>query len=103
MDFTNDGSVIVNWESYFRYCCFPNAPIFLEVGSTVDGVTSWTTFDAHSDFIESANEASANPLPVSPDVSCVAAYQDSVQLRLHTARRLKRAKDTRTTTGASTT
>ena len=28
MDFTNDGSVIVNWESYFRYCCFPYAPIF---------------------------------------------------------------------------
>ena len=81
MDFTNDGSVIVNWESYFRYCCFPYAPTFLEVGSTVDGVTSWTTFDAHGDFIESANEASANPLPVSLDVSCVAAYQDSVQLR----------------------
>ena len=39
----------------------PYAPIFLEVGSTVDGVTSWTTFDAHGDFIESANEASANP------------------------------------------
>lgn len=81
MDFTNDGSVIVSWESYFRYCCFPFAPIFLEVGSTVDGVTSWTTFDAHGNFIESANSASANPLPVSLDVSCVAAYQDSVQLR----------------------
>ena len=81
IDFSNDGSVIVNWESYFRYCCRPNAPIVLEVGSKVDGVTSWTTFDAHGDFIESANSASANPLLVSLDVSCVAAYQDSVQLR----------------------
>ena len=81
LDFTNDGSVIVNWESYFRYCCFPFAPVFLEVGVTENTVTTWTTFDAHGDFIESANEASANPLPVSLDVSCVAAYEDSVQLR----------------------
>ena len=81
MDFTGIASVIVDWESYFRYCCYPYAPVYLEVGSTVDGVTTWTTFDAHGSFIESANTASANPLPVSVDVSCVAADQDSVNLR----------------------
>jgi hypothetical protein len=81
MDFTGIASVIVDWESYFRYCCYPYAPVYLEVGSTVDGVTTWTTFDAHGGFIESANTASANPLPVSVDVSCVAADQDSVNLR----------------------
>ena len=48
---------------------------------TEDDVTTWTTFDAHGDFIESANEASANPLTVSVDVSCVAAYKEAVQLR----------------------
>ncbi|MDG1674814.1 MAG: hypothetical protein P8H88_05150, partial [Flavobacteriales bacterium] len=81
MDFTGIASVIVDWESYFRYCCYPYAPVYLEVGTTVDGMTSWTTFDAHGGFIESANTASANPLPVSVDVSCVAADQDSVNLR----------------------
>lgn len=81
MDFTGIASVIVDWESYFRYCCYPYAPVYLEVGSTVDGVTTWTSFDAHGSFIESANTASANPLPVSVDVSCVAADQDSVNLR----------------------
>ena len=81
MDFTENASVIVNWESYFRYCCYPYAPVYLEVGTTEDGVTSWTSFDAHGSFIESANTASANPLPVSVDVSCVAANMDSVNLR----------------------
>ena len=81
LDLSNNGSVIVTWESYFRYCCFPYSPLFLEVGVTEDDVTTWTTFDAHGDFIESANEASANPLTVSVDVSCVAAYKEAVQLR----------------------
>ena len=31
MDFTENASVIVNWESYFRYCCYTFAPVFLEV------------------------------------------------------------------------
>jgi hypothetical protein len=81
LNLEENASVIVSWESYFRYCCFPYAPVYLEVGTTNEGVTSWTTFDAHGDFIESANTISANPLPVSVDVSCVAANQDSVQLR----------------------
>jgi hypothetical protein len=81
LNLTDNASVIVSWESYFRYCCFPYAPVYLEVGTTNEGVTAWTTFDAHGDFIESANTISANPLPVSLDVSCVAASQDSVQLR----------------------
>ena len=92
LNFEAIGSVIVNWESYFRYCCYPFAPVFLEVGYTVDGVTSWTAFDGHGGFIESANTASANPLPVGVDVSCVAAYQDSVQTVLRTASRGSRQR-----------
>ena len=81
LDFGNLGSVLVNWESYYRYCCYPYAPVYLEVGVTEGGVTSWTTFDAHGDFIEAANTASANPLPVRVDISCAAAYQSDVKLR----------------------
>ncbi len=81
MDFSSNASIIVNWESYFRYCCAQASPIFLEVGTIEEGVTSWTLFDGHGNFIESANSLSANPFPVGVDVSCVAANQDSVQLR----------------------
>lgn len=79
IDFSNDGSVILNWDQYFRYCCFPYAPIYVEV--TNDGGATWTTFDGHGSFIEAANAASANPLPTSIDISCVAAYQSEVQIK----------------------
>lgn len=79
IDFTNDGSVILSWDQYFRYCCYPYAPIYVDV--TNDGGSTWTTFDGHGSFIEAANTASANPLPTTLDISCVAAYSDSVQFR----------------------
>ena len=79
IDFTNDGSVILSWDQYFRYCCYPYAPIYVDV--TNDGGSTWTTFDGHGSFIEAANTASANPLPNTLDISCVAAYSDSVQFR----------------------
>ena len=79
IDFTNDGSVILSWDQYFRYCCYPFAPVYVDV--TNDGGVTWTTFDGHGSFIEAANTASANPLPTTLDISCVAAYNDSVQFR----------------------
>jgi len=79
IDFSNDGSVILSWDQYFRYCCYPYAPIYVDV--TNDGGMTWTTFDGHGSFIEAANTASANPLPTTLDISCVAAYSDSVQFR----------------------
>ena len=79
LDFTNNASVVVSWEQYFRYCCFPFAPVFVEVSS--DGGNNWTTFDGHGTFIESANTASANPLTTSVDISCAAAGQSNVQIR----------------------
>ena len=79
IDFSDAGSVILSWQQYFRYCCYPYAPIYVDV--TNDGGATWTTFDAHGSFIESANTASANPLPTSLDISCVAAYQSEVQIR----------------------
>ena len=60
------------------------------MGTTNEG-DFLTTFDAHGDFIESANTISANPLPVSVDVSCVAANQDWSSFVSRTAKRLRRA------------
>ena len=74
-------SVTVNWESFFRYCCAQDAPLFLDVGVIEDGETTWTAFDGYGDVIPSANAASPNALSVSMDVSCAAALKDSVRIR----------------------
>ena len=74
-------SVTVNWESFFRYCCAQSAPLFLDVGVTEDGETTWTAFPGYGDVNPSANAASPNALSVSIDVSCAAASNDSVQIR----------------------
>jgi hypothetical protein len=79
LDFSAVGSVVITWEQYFRYCCYPYAPIYLQVSN--DGGATWTTFDAHGSFIESANNASANVLTTSVDISCAAAYSAEVQVR----------------------
>lgn len=70
----------VSWDSYFRWCCSgSSAPVTLEVGVMNDGVEEWTSFDASDNG--TVNDASPNPLSQALDVSCVAAYQDSVMLR----------------------
>lgn len=79
LDFSTNSSVLVSWQHYFRYCCYPSAPIFLQVSS--DGGSSWTTFDGHGTFVESANAASANPLNTVVDISCAAAGYSNVQIR----------------------
>lgn len=79
LDFSNDGSVILSFEQYFRYCCYPYAPFFVEVSN--DAGVTWTAFDAHGSFIESANTASANPLPTTIDISCVAAFSSEVYIK----------------------
>jgi len=79
LDFSAVGSVVITWEQYFRYCCYPYGPIYLQVSN--DGGATWTTFDAHGSFIESANTASANVLTTSVDISCAAAYSAEVQVR----------------------
>ncbi len=79
IDFSDAGSVILSWEQYFRYCCYIGAPLYVEV--TNDGGETWTSFEAHGDFIEDANIASANPLPTSLDISCVAANNAEVQFK----------------------
>lgn len=79
IDMSEMATVLIEWEQYFRYCCYPGAPISLEV--TADGGVNWVSFDAHGTFFESANEASPNPLVTSLDISCVAAGEAEVQIR----------------------
>jgi hypothetical protein len=79
IDFSSNSSVVVTWEQYFRYCCFPYAPIYLQASN--DGGVTWVTFDGHGTFIQSANTASANPLTTSVDISCVAAGESDVRIR----------------------
>ena len=70
----------VSWDSYFRWCCSgSSAPVTLDVGVMNDGETEWTSFDASDNG--TVNDASPNPLSQALDVSCVAAFQDSVMLR----------------------
>jgi hypothetical protein len=73
------GSVLVNYQQYFVYCCFPFSPLTVEV--SIDGQQTWVSFPAHGNFIESANTISDNALNTTVDISCVAAYQPSVYIR----------------------
>lgn len=79
MDFTGVTSVIVEWEQYFRYCCFSASPLTLEVST--DGGANWTVFPGHGSFGQSANTLSANPQVTRVDISCAAANQSNVQIR----------------------
>ena len=78
MDMTNLGSVIVEWQSVFRYCCFPASPLTVEV--TNNGGTSWTVFPGYGSSIQSANTLSANPLTSRSNLRTIwDRYQSSQQ------------------------
>lgn len=79
IDCAERNTVLVSWEQCFRYCCFSPAPISLGVSN--DGGATWTEFEAHGDFIESANTFSGNNLPTTVDISCAAANQSDVMIR----------------------
>lgn len=79
LDLTSLGSVIIEYQQYFRYCCYNMIPVYLEVSN--DGGNTWVSFEAHGDFIPSANSASANALTTTLDISCVAAGEAAVQIR----------------------
>ena len=79
LDMTDLESVVISWDQYLRYCCYPYIPIFVEV--SVDGGGTWTSFEAGGTFIPSANTASANPLVTSLDISCAAAGESAVDIR----------------------
>ena len=79
LDMTELESVVISWDQYLRYCCYPYLPIYVEVDT--DGGASWTSFEAGGTFIPSANSASANPLVTGLDISCAAAGEAAVDIR----------------------
>ena len=79
LDMTELQSVVISWDQYIRYCCYPYLPIFVEVST--DGGDNWTAFEAGGSFIPSANSASANPLVTGLDISCAAAGEPAVDIR----------------------
>jgi len=79
LDFSELSTVLVDFQQVFRYCCFPGSPVSLDV--SVDGGSTWTSFNAIGDAIEGSNIQSVNPLNTTIDISCAAALQPNVQLR----------------------
>lgn len=79
IDCSQLGSVIVEFQQYFRYCCFNSLPLFLEVSN--DGGNSWTVFSAEPNWESGTNVTSANPVVSRIDISGPAANQSSVILR----------------------
>lgn len=80
MDLSDLNSVLVDFEIYYRYCCFSPSPI--NIGVSIDGGASWINFRAYnySQFIEIAKEFSGT-LQVTADISSVAANQSDVMIR----------------------
>lgn len=72
-------SVVVSFQQVFRYCCFSDSPISLDV--SVDGGITWSSFDAIGNGVEGANIQSANPLNTVIDISCIASGEPNVKLR----------------------
>ena len=80
MDLTDLNSVLVDFEIYFRYCCFSPSPV--HIGVSIDGGTNWSNFPGYNpgQFIEIA-KAFSGTLMVTADISSVAANQSDVKIR----------------------
>jgi hypothetical protein len=72
-------SVMLSFQQTFVYCCFGVSPISVDV--SVDNGSTWTTFDAIGEAVESANVFSPNPMNTVLDLTCVAAGESAVKLR----------------------
>ena len=79
VDFSASSSVILEFQQAFRYCCADDKPFVLEVSN--DGGFTWTIYDAAPTFTGGANDASANPLVTTVDISAAAAGQSFVIFR----------------------
>jgi hypothetical protein len=81
LDLSALSSVLVDYTTYYRYCCFAT-PMPCQLGVSVDGGTSWTDFPmyGYNQFIVQANNLSGT-LDVTTDISAVAANQSSVLIR----------------------
>jgi len=73
------GSVILEFQQAFRYCCFNDFPLVVEVSN--DGGVNWVVYNAAPDFTGGANDAAANPSVTRIDISGSAAGQENVIIR----------------------
>jgi hypothetical protein len=83
LDLSALGSVLVDFSTYFRYCCSNNPDIFPALlGVSTDGGTNWTNYRmfGYNQFIMGANNQSGT-LDVTVDISASAANQSSVLIR----------------------
>lgn len=80
MDLSDLNSVLVDFEIYFRYCCF--SPSVIHLGVSIDGGTTWSNFPAYNygQYIEIAKVFSGT-LNVTADISSVAANESDVKIR----------------------
>lgn len=79
IDMSTLGSVLLEFNQYYRYCCLSSKPVFVEV--TNNGGINWVVFDASPGTPAATNTLTANPLNTVIDISGVAAGQSSVQFR----------------------
>jgi Secretion system C-terminal sorting domain len=79
VDFSSSSSVILEFQQVFRYCCADDKPFVLEVSN--DGGSTWIVYDAAPTFTGGANDASANPLLTTVDISAAAAGESFVIFR----------------------
>ena len=80
LDMSDLNSVLVDFTTYFRWCCYNATPVFISVST--DGGTTWTNFKPwnYGQFIEGANNYSGT-LNVTTDISPVAANESNVLIR----------------------
>ena len=80
IDMSEMGTVIVDFYQSYLYCCVTESPFKLEV--SINNGTEWTVFEAHGDFPEVTNEPSPNNMFTSVDISCLAAGEENVKIKL---------------------
>lgn len=75
------GSVILEFQQTFRYCCADTDPLVVEVSN--DGGNNWIVYDATPDWTGGANALSSDTYPVITriDISGAAAGQENVLIR----------------------
>jgi len=78
VDMSANGSVVLEYQHKFAYCCFSFSPLTVEVSN--DGGFSWVVFPGEGAFIPDANVSSGN-LTTQIDISCAAAFQSDVKVR----------------------
>ena len=83
LDLSALNSVLVDYSTYFRYCCSNNPDFFpAMIGVSIDDGVNWTDYRmfGYNQFIMGANNASGS-IDVTTDISEVAAGESAVLIR----------------------